>query len=224
MPQNSMMDAMLDFDPIDVAERLTGERRSDESNMLGLALAMRHNELKRNALSAARDTHYNITFAEAVAIVEAQGFQLLATVAFKGNPWDDTEEPSDEEKRIYWNPELSALLTMETYRTTSLNMGKVYFAWKANDQNNVYPSGCSGGCEGERGDYTFVGDYDIREAFVYKLTRMKETGTFIKKWPKAPFLWMLHWMDTKDEGYDYKAINAERFALLPAEVREAMGV
>lgn len=224
MPKNNMLEAILDFDPIAVAEELTGERKTEDSTMLGLALAMRHNEMKRHVLSAGGDTHSGVTFAETITIVEAQGFQLLATIPFKGKPWDETEEPSAEEMRIYWNPELSALLTMESFRTDSLNMGKVYFAWKANDQNKFFPVGCSGGCECENGVYVFVGDYDIREAFVYKLTQMKETGEFVKKWPKAPFMWLLHWMDTKEEGYDYKAINRERYALLPAEVREAMGV
>lgn len=220
MPKNTELEALLNFDPIAVAEDLTGERRTDASNMLGLALAMKHGEAKRAALEAMDDTKFSNTMADAIRIVEREGFQLLLTVPFTGKAYGN-EEPTAEEFRIYWHPELCALLNLESYRTNSLNTGKVHFAWKANDGESIWPPQCSGGCRGD--DKVFVGDYDIREAFVYRLNRMKETGQFVKQWPETGFLWLLHWMDTKDEGYDHEAITRERMMQLPQYVRDAMG-
>lgn len=222
MPKNAELEALLDFDPIDSAEKFLGERRTDASNMLGLALAMKHGDAKRAMLERLDDTKFSNTMADAIRIVEREGFQLLLTIPFTGKGYRD-EPDTAEEFRIYWNPELSALLNLESYRTDSLNTGKVHFAWKANEGVSPFPPQCSGGCEGESGNYTFVGDYDIREAFVYRLNRMKETGTFVKQWPKTPFLWLLHWMDTKDEGYDHAAITRDRMMQLPQYVRDAMG-
>ena len=42
MSKNTELEALLNFDPIAVAEELTGERRTDASNMLGLVLAVNH--------------------------------------------------------------------------------------------------------------------------------------------------------------------------------------
>lgn len=108
---------------------------------------------------------------------------------------------------------------MESYRTDTLNTGKA-FCVERNGDEYAYPPQCSGGFYGD--DRVFVGDYDIREAFAYRLNRMKETGTFAKQWPQSDFLWLLHWMDTKAEGYDYKAITAERLAMLPEHVQKAI--
>ncbi len=223
MPKNPELESLLNFDPLYTAETALGGDRSEASGLLGLALAIKHNEAKDAVLDALDDTKFSNKMVDAIRIVEREGFQLLVTIPFVGKQFpNDPETP--EEFRIYWNPELSALLCMESYHTDSLNTGKVYFAWKATDQNRPYPSGCSGGGEGPAGDCTFVGDYDIREAFAYRLNRMKETGEFIKQWPKTPFLWLLHWMDTKEEGYNYQVINAERLAMLPTNVIRAMGI
>lgn len=219
MPKNAELEELLDFDPVAAAEDIFGGRRNMESGMLGLLFADSNNKRKTQALEALDDTKFSNTMADTIRIVEREGFQLLLTIPFMGKGFGD-EPDTPEEYRIYWNPELSALLTMESYRTDSLNIGKVHFAWKANDGVSVWPPQCSGGCRGD--DSVFVGDYDIREAFVYRLNRMKETGTFVKQWPETGFMWLLHWMDTHGGSYDFKAITAERMAQLPEYVREAM--
>lgn len=64
------------------------------------------------------------------------------------------------------------------------------------------------------------GDHDCREALKFNINRLAENGTFLKKWNEQPFLWLLHYMDTKKEGYNYKSINEERIAMLPIDVQE----
>lgn len=68
----------------------------------------------------------------------------------------------------------------------------------------------------------WVGDHDCREALKMNVTNLIHNGVFLAKWKKSPFLWLLHYMDTKTEGYDYEKINAERIAMLPEYVRNAI--
>ena len=42
-------------------------------------------------------------------------------------------------------------------------------------------------------------------------------------WKERPWLWLLNYMDSKEEGYDYNAINEQRIAALPTGVRVMRG-
>lgn len=68
----------------------------------------------------------------------------------------------------------------------------------------------------------WVGDHDCREAVKTNILGLIDNGVFLPKWKKRPFLWLLHYMDTKTEGYDYEAITNERIAMLPEDVRKAI--
>ena len=62
------------------------------------------------------------------------------------------------------------------------------------------------------------GSHDCREAIKFNISQLSENGEFIKKWPKTPFLWLLHYMDTKTDGYDHKKITEGRLNKLPKYV------
>ena len=67
----------------------------------------------------------------------------------------------------------------------------------------------------------WTGSADCREAIKTHIKLLMEEGTFIK-WYKPQFLWLLHYMDSKEPGYDYVAINKVRIAKLPLEVQECL--
>jgi hypothetical protein len=64
------------------------------------------------------------------------------------------------------------------------------------------------------------GDHDCGEALKHNINKLLENGVLVKKWKKQPFLWLLHHMDTKEEGYNCEEINKQRIAKLPIEVQE----
>lgn len=68
--------------------------------------------------------------------------------------------------------------------------------------------------------YIWSGDHDCREGLKHNISKMVNNGKFLKKWKKQPFLWLLHYMDTENDNYDYEAINKERIAKLPKDVQE----
>ena len=68
------------------------------------------------------------------------------------------------------------------------------------------------------------GDHSCGEAIKFKISELQKNGTFIKKWIKPPFLWLLHYMDSKNEGYDHEKITMDKINKLPKEVIEAMNI
>lgn len=64
------------------------------------------------------------------------------------------------------------------------------------------------------------GDHDCREAIKFNIKEMVENGTFLKKWIQPPFLWLLHYEDTKVPGYSYVDITNERISRLPVDIQE----
>jgi hypothetical protein len=73
------------------------------------------------------------------------------------------------------------------------------------------------------GDAVLIGSHDCREALTFNLSQLAAYGEFVEPWAKKPFLWLLHWHDTNHSDYDHKAINRERLARLPNDVRKALG-
>lgn len=68
------------------------------------------------------------------------------------------------------------------------------------------------------------GHHDCREAIKFNISELNKNGSFVKKWIEKPFLWLLHYMDTKDENYDHEKITLDRLKKLPKHVLEAMNV
>lgn len=68
------------------------------------------------------------------------------------------------------------------------------------------------------------GDHSCQEAIKFNISELEKNGAFLKQWVEPPFMWLLHYMDSKDDGYDYKAITNERLKQLPKEVLEAMNI
>ena len=67
------------------------------------------------------------------------------------------------------------------------------------------------------------GDHDCREALKFNVGQLAENGEFLKQWIKCPFIWLLHYVDYKDkgfDGYDYVAINKERLSKLPKKIQK----
>ena len=70
----------------------------------------------------------------------------------------------------------------------------------------------------------WCGDHDCREAVKFNISQLNSNGNLIKQWKETPFLWLLHYMDTKEEGYDHKKITQERLNKLPSYVLDIIKV
>ncbi len=216
------LDQLLRFDPLAEAERITGDtyKFNESTALLGLGLAVRHNKLKRDVLVASGDTTMSNKLANYVSIIESMGFEKVLTVPFVAKGWSPADPDRNENLFIYAHRD-GMLLVFDTYNSDDVNGGDLYYCIKL-DTNGRYGVTSSGGYRKYGTEDQYWGGYhDCREALRYNINKLRANGQFLAQWPEDHdvFLWLLHHGDTKDENYDYKAINAERIALLPQWVR-----
>lgn len=215
---------LLDYDPLQAAENITGESyRNEDTGMLGLLLAMDHSARKEAHLIELGDSTLCNKLERYRAIIEDIGFELVLDIPFMGRGWG--EQPVEEHFFVFVHRELGILLDFDTFGGDGVNGGKFYYCIKLNENacGRVTSSGTFRDYDSP--NRYWAGDHDCREAIRYHIDQLKANGTFLKNWPKDNdlFLWMLHYMDTKDDNYNYKAINKERQAMLPIDVQEQFG-
>lgn len=206
---------ILKFDVVHEVEKFTGTRVAgggDDVALLALAVSFDHGERKRRALQEVGDTYYGMPIAEYRAIVESYGFEMVLETPFDGSGGEETHF-------IYAHRD-GLLLSVDTYRGKRVNGGNVYYTWKSSPGIKDRHELTSSGRWLDRDRYTiWQGYHDCREAIVYHLDALRTAGTFLSTWPQEQFIWLLHYMDTEAEGYDYEAINAERISRLPEWVQ-----
>ncbi len=208
--ETAALDAALRFDPLAEAERITNESYKDDSDtmMLGIGLALLHNERKADLLRGADDSYYGIGFGDMLALLARMGFEEVLRDAFAGRYGPD-------EYVVLWHQD-GLLATCESF-DGRLNTAKVLYNYR--HDSGGYPGGgltSSGGMRGE----VWVGDHDAREGIRHNLGRMYAAGRFLDQWVERPFLWLLTYADSDVEGYDHQAITERRIARLPEQVRE----
>lgn len=213
------IDELLSFDALAEAEKVTGKSYKDDkgTEALGMMMHIRHNERKEEALKGLGDTTFSRDMPWMRNFLSEQGFNAIHTHKFAVEDMF-TEEELNETVEYFWHPE-GILFVLESYHETDMNTCKAYFNWKANADSNTWPDGISGGFE----NGVLIADKDGREGFAHFLKKMRAGGSFLPKWEKLGFIWLLSYADSKVGGYDYNAINAARLAHFPQHVKDAMG-
>lgn len=224
---------LLAFDGLAEAERLTGRSYKDDGDNplgnpdsvtgLGMALMHEHAKIKDAVLTERGDTTFNNKIDRYLDIITSNGFEEVLVTPFEGRYGKD-------EHMIYARRD-GLLLSFDTFGGKSINGGKVYYNWRPSEDaakaDYRFTSSGRYARNGATGPITsadtWIGDHDCREALIFKMDNLAVNGAFVAPWVERPFIWLLHYMDTKTEGYDYKAINEARIALLPAWIREMIG-
>jgi len=209
---NNEIEKALSFDSLAEAEKITGidYHGNDGVIALGMLLGIEHGKQKAALLQANKDTCFRNNLEQQIEAIEDMGFKLLHcdNIPGTGDKW-----------RIFWRN--GVLLFCDSYfNDTSMNGGNAYFNYKG--PRNGMRRGSNGYVGEIDGQPVWEGHVDIREGLRHTLDTMRESGELLSKWISCPFLWLLHYMDTNQAGYNYNAINAERIALLPIEVQEAI--
>lgn len=209
----------LDFDAISELERATGISYKDDEGIVWASMALTHEQRKETdaLLHLTRDVNsWSQSLEEYTDCLLAMGFKEVLRIPFGG----DNEAKKDDEFRVYWNN--GVLLAFDTYwGCKSVNGGKMYLNYRG-PRKALHQ--CSNGHIQGDSDSSYVWEVsrDCREGIKFAMEEMREQGEILPTWIKRPFLWLLHYQDTKAEGYDYNKINEERIAMLPQHVREAI--
>lgn len=207
---NEDLQQALRYDGLADAERLTGKSYKEDESLvwLGMALMQKQNETKNALLFLNRDTISNRqTIPEFFEILADMGFREILKLAIEG---------TQDHFHVFWKSGL--LITLDTFHG-SINGGTCYFNFRG-PRNAIH--GSNGWVKNTERGPVWKGDTDIREGLRHKLDTMSEVGELLETWVSKPFLWLLHYRDTKTEGYDHESITSERIAMLPEYVRKAI--
>ena len=210
---------LLEFDAIDAAEKLTSTSYKDSSATLaiGIGLFIDANNLKRRVLSSLDDTYSRTTLAEYLRIAKEEGFEIVLEVPFTGH------DNKQVKLFVLFNKADGILLCFDTYGGDKVNGGKFYYNWTPNGSwHEAYQFTSSGGFREINGHLIWSGDHDCKEALRAHLAGLRDHGKFVTPWKVQPFLWLLHYMDTKVDGYDYKAITKSRIDQFADKVKQAI--
>lgn len=214
------LEALLNYDGLAEAEKEFGRTaRSQDIALIGMLNMHNVGDLKHQELTARDDTTYQNSMVENyMRICKDLGFEVVLTVPFVTG--DTHHDPGRKETCYILATRDGLLLRFDTWRGDQVNSSNFYynFLWdRTNDDHHYLTS--SGGVYGTEERPVWVGNHDGREALRYKVNCLRTGATLLAPWEHSPFLWLLHYGDTAVEGYDYRAINRERIALLPAWVQ-----
>lgn len=222
MTHNDDLDDLLQFDPLLAAETITGHsyKEDDETRALGFLLLQSAAVDKKKALQSTGDTYFNSSLNEQLEVMESLGFKTVLLDFFGGSLG------FDETFRIMWHP-CGVLATVESYQTFHRNSAKFYYNVRfpveyVESRHSYTSSGHFHVYDPENGNFIWVGDHDGREAFKHNFTRLAEAGEFLSEWVEQPFLWLLNYKESAEDGYDHEVITQERISRLPEHIRKAV--
>ena len=210
------LEQLLKFDPLSHAEDITGHSIHEDGGFknpavaLGFLLMQENNAAKERALVARGDTTFGDALSRYLEIIVGAGFERALELPFLSS--------YASEKYFIFARRDGLLLSFDTYNGKSVNGGKVYYNWKPENFENSHFRLTSSGHLSKDG--VWIGDHDCREALLFNMGNLSANGKFVAPWVERPFLWLLHYQDTKADGYSYDDINNERIAMLPEWVRE----
>ena len=193
----------MSYDPITEAEKITGSSYKKEgidgevTKTLGVSLQINNVAEKNGFMNLLDDTPFSCKTTHFLRIVKEEGFKEVYSEKFQTK----YDVVNNEMFYIFYHED-GIILVMDTFHGNR-NSAHIYF----NLDCDKFPS-CRGGSMGFSKDgKTCVASFDVREGFRLTLKQLRNHGTFIKPWKETPFLWFLHHEDTKDDKYDYVAIN-----------------
>lgn len=214
--EKTIIRGLLKYDFLSEAEIITGQSYKEDENTtaVGWLLMSENRDTKNKLLDLNDDTKLTNNLDNYLRITKDEGFDVVLKEDFYGNG-------CPESLFVLWNDENAILLVFDTYEGCYVNGGGFSYNWKpksilSEECQNVMTGGCL------NSDGIWIGKKDCREALRLHLSDLRENGIFVKPWVKSPFLWLLHYMDTKNKDYNYKEITAQRIAKFPEYVRKSI--
>jgi len=237
---NLTTEDLLNFDGLAEAEKITGRsyKVCEETSSLGSMFIMVAGEKKRNLLKELGDTNSRSTLLEFENLLQLEGFEKIYSKEYIKKDYEytfgnDQMQLVDEISHLncYWHPELYVLISCTTYpnfdiindevvsSSETINSGKMYYCLNVKkhyeNDNKVWESHSSGGYNK---DGSYSGDHDIREGFRFNLNNLKKYHDFVK-WSKEPFLWLIHYSETKEDYYNSDELNKNVLEQFPINIQ-----
>lgn len=227
------VDALLHFDPLSTAEKLTGEsyKADGATEALGMLLMMNASQAKRETLITLQDTHWGMSFNWLKNVCDDLGLKLVF------------EEPIPDTKDTFFvfaSPE-GLIVSGDTY-WDKVNSVHLHGCWVPPDIKNMAQEDWDAlfYCSHEalmNCTHSVSFKADGREGLKRRVQKMRSRGKFDPKWGGRPMT-MFHLVDYaewravgerrrkgdyKDLHKDIDEAHARRIKLLPQWVQEMIG-
>lgn len=216
------LDELLKTDALADAEKITGVSIHDKtfdggfdnpSVALGFLLMQENAAAKEAALTELGDTTLTNKLDRYQKIIESYGFEQVLADKF-------TSRSGDEETFFIYAHRKGLILSFDTFSGTRVNGGEVYYNWRPLVPiKEAWQCTSSGGYYGSDEDPIWAGNHDCRESLIHNLNKLNNRGEFLASWIKEPFLWFVHYQESKEPEYDYEAITNARIERLPDWVK-----
>jgi hypothetical protein len=155
-----------------------------------------------------KDTTFQMGWEEYLEAVLALGFRAVLSFSFE-------IEGREEQFMVFWHD--SGVLLRCDSCFGRRNSANIYFNLWYEKYENVWDIQYTGHVNAA--ENVVIGSMDARVGIVHIMDSLYKAGVLIKPWIERPFLWLLHYGETRDPNCDYKAINETRLAQLPEFVR-----
>lgn len=222
MKMTNEFDNMLNLDPLLEAEKITGQSYKDdeETLSLGMLLHMAKSKQVREELSLRNDTHFRVSWDEALAIYEDLGFVEVFSEEFVDKGFYKDEPDKTEVFKVFWRN--GFLLTAESYsKQTTLNSSKIYYNWIPNDEKKAHHYTSSGSYSKNSEDVlVWAGDHDAREGLRNIISNLESNGEILDQWQFVPFLWLLNFSVPGQDGYIFHEENQRVISHFPQAIQE----
>lgn len=187
---NDQARELLQFDPLDVAKKMTGKDYHDdqETGALGFLLHLKKSQQVKQVMQEREDSYYGISFIEMEKIVKDLSFQEIYSENFQGR-----SSHQQEILKFFWNG--SILLAIDSYGS-DLNSAHIHFNLKFNNDDDFHKFvgiGCSGHYNNEHS--CWVGTKDVREGFKLFIEETTKLGEYLTTWVESPWLYLHAYTD-----------------------------
>ena len=203
--------SLLSFDPIATAEKFAPSSGYPSADALSVSLAHVSGEHKKAVLKQCQDAYLYCPMEEFLSVVKSIGFKIVLKLPVPN---------SDNHLYVLWRKD-GIMIRADSYDAFDghvVNSAYMCFNFVGKER----PLECSGAMVKHKGKTVFIGHTDVRDAVKFRIAEMEKDGKFLSKWIEQPFMWLLHYQDTKVQFYDSGKINRERIKLLPRNVRRAI--
>ena len=213
------LDHLLNFDPLDTAEKLTNQT-GDTTMPLAMTLMIAKNQAITNIMTEMGDTHLGLSWNEFKKMMEKSIIPF--EIAWIG-PFQNGKH--QEEEIIWINTKKGLIIRGESYHG-NCNTIHLYFEIKITGEiNNIHNllSGCS---HSPLNNNPVEVDFDGRIGLWYKLLSldMSQDLEFVPIWNSPDrFIWFVNYKEDDIKGYDYKAITNKKISEMEPKFQQVFG-
>lgn len=239
--KDKQIEAHLNFDSLDAAEKMTGKSYKDdeETSKLGLFIQMQHSQQKKKLLQSTSDLYYGCPFKDAIILALDLGFTPIWNKVYDYQGQYD-EEMRTEEFVIMYHPN-GYLASFSSYsgfgeKEPSLNTANMvfqiesqsYFHWCRDNDTSLSSSRKPLLIEGDPDKLVHhLFDMDIREGFKHKFEKLEAMKLVMPEWTVSDRLYLLvpYLEYDKNQCNDFGAIDwdkrmQEKIDAFPKEIVE----